>query len=100
MGQKRPLVFLGVAVVLALVTTVMVYQWLQGQRGLEVETAEVVAEEGINVAVALVDIAWGTPLAAQTIRMVTYPEGGLACGALYESRYVEWASRASKSQKK
>ena len=85
MGQKRPLVFLGIAVVLALSTTVMVYQWLQGQRGLAVETPEVVAEEGIKVAVAVVDIAWGTPLAAQTIRMVKYPEGALPVGHFTEA---------------
>ena len=37
MGQKRPLVFLGVAIGIALVTTVLVYQWLQGQRVTETE---------------------------------------------------------------
>lgn len=89
MGQKRPLVFLGIAVVLALVTTVMVYQWLQGQRGQEVETAEVVAEEGIKVAVAITDIAWGTPLAVQAVKMVKYPEDALPAGYFQEADTLE-----------
>jgi pilus assembly protein CpaB len=89
MGQKRPLVFLGIAVVLALATTVMVYQWLQGQRGQEVETAEVVVEEGIKVAVAITDIAWGTPLAAQVVKMVKYPEDALPVGHFQEADTLE-----------
>ncbi|MCA9477180.1 MAG: hypothetical protein KC563_15450, partial [Nitrospira sp.] len=40
MGQKRPLVFLGVALGIALVTTFLVYQWLQGQRMVEVAAPE------------------------------------------------------------
>ena len=85
MGQKRPLVFLGIAVVLALATTVMVYQWLQGQRGQGAETPEVVAAEGISVAVAIHDIAWGTPLATRSVRMVTYPEEALPVGHFQEA---------------
>ena len=79
MGQKRPLVFLGVAMVIALVTTVLVYQWLQGQRVTETEVAEVVIE-GVEVAVAGRDIPWGTPLTAETIRIVQYPEESVPVG--------------------
>ena len=79
MGQKRPLVFLGIAMAIALVTTVMVYQWLQGQRMTEVDTPEVVME-GVSVAVASADIPWGTPLADKAVRMVMYPEEGVPTG--------------------
>ena len=79
MGQKRPLVFLGVAIGIALVTTVLVYQWLQGQRVTETEVAEVVIE-GVEVAVASGDIPWGTPLTEETIRMVPYPEESVPLG--------------------
>ncbi|MCA9420137.1 MAG: Flp pilus assembly protein CpaB [Nitrospira sp.] len=79
MGQKRPLVFLGIAIVIALVTTVMVYRWLQGQRMIDVDTPEVVLE-GVSVAVASADIPWGTPLAEKTVRMMTYPEEGVPTG--------------------
>jgi len=79
MGQKRPLVFLGIAMAIALVTTVMVYRWLQGQRMVEVDTPEVVME-GVSVAVASADIPWGTPLADKTVRVVMYPEDGVPAG--------------------
>lgn len=79
MGQKRPFVFLGIAILIALVTTVMVYRWLQGQRMIEVDAPEVVME-GVSVAVASADIPWGTPLAEKTIRMMTYPEEGIPTG--------------------
>ena len=80
MGQKRPIVFLGVAVVCALVTTVLIYQWLQGQRMTEVETPEIVLE-GVSVSVAGADIPWGTPLTEETIRIVQYPEDGVPPGS-------------------
>jgi pilus assembly protein CpaB len=89
MGQKRPLVFLGIAVMLALATTVMVYQWLQGQQGQDVDTPEVVVEEGIKVAVAITDIAWGTPLAARTVKMVNYPEDAVPVGHFQEADMLE-----------
>ena len=79
MGHKRPLVFLGIAMMIALVTTVMVYRWLQGQRMIEVETPDVVME-GVSVAVASADIPWGTPLADKTVRVIMYPEDGVPAG--------------------
>jgi len=79
MGQKRPLVFLGVAIGIALVTTFMVYQWLQGQRTSNVATP-VVEIEGVSVAVAIADIPWGTPLEEKNVRMMRYPEEGIPAG--------------------
>jgi pilus assembly protein CpaB len=79
MGQKRPLVFLGIAIGIALVTTIMVYRWLQGQQRTEVAIPEVVVE-GVSVAVASADIPWGTPLEDKTIRIMMYPEEGVPAG--------------------
>ncbi|MEJ2229957.1 MAG: Flp pilus assembly protein CpaB [Nitrospirales bacterium] len=84
MGPKRPLVFLGIALGIALVTTVMVYRWLQGQRMVEVDTPEVVVE-GVSVAVASTDIPWGTPLADKTVRIMMYPEEGVPAGHFKDS---------------
>ena len=88
MGQKRPLVFLGVAIGIALVTTVLVYQWLQGQRVTETEVAEVVIE-GVEVAVASSDIPWGTPLTEETIRMVPYPEESVPLGHFTDRKLLK-----------
>ena len=80
MGQKRPLMFLGVALGIALVTTIMIYRWLQGQQATEVAVPEVVVE-GVNVAVASNDITWGTPLLDEKIKIVNYPEGAVPAGS-------------------
>ena len=79
MGQKRPLLFLGVAMGIALITTVLVYQWLQGQKMTEVDLPEVVVE-GVSVAVATADIPWGTILAEKRVKMVRYPEESVPSG--------------------
>lgn len=78
MGQKRPLVFLGVALGIALVTTVLIYKWLQGQQMIDVAVPEVA--EGVQLAVAKADIPWGTVLTDDSIRMVPYPEDSVPLG--------------------
>ncbi len=79
MGQKRPAVFLGIGIVLALVVTVLIYQWLQEQRGGEVVMPELVVE-GTDVVVANADIPWGTPLSDSTLRVVRFPDESLPVG--------------------
>ena len=80
MGQKRPLLFLGAAIGIALVTTVMIYQWLQGQQGSEPEAQPVVEIVGAQIAVASADVPWGTPLTDEFIRLVSFPEDTLPVG--------------------
>ncbi len=80
MGQKRPLLFLGAAIGIALVTTVLILQWLQGQQAAEPEAQPVVEIEGSEIAVASVDVPWGTPLTDEFIRLVAYPEDALPVG--------------------
>ena len=80
MGQKRPLIFLGLAVGIALVTTVLIYQWLAGQQATEPEVQPVVEFEGTGIAVASADVPWGTALTDEVIRFVDYPDGSLPVG--------------------
>ncbi len=80
MGQKRPLLFLGAAIGIALVTTVLIYQWLQGQQVSEPEVQPVVEIEGSEIAVASADMPWGTPLTEEYIRLVAYPDDALPVG--------------------
>ncbi|MDH5585639.1 MAG: Flp pilus assembly protein CpaB [Nitrospirota bacterium] len=87
MGQKRPLVFLGVALVIAAVTTIMVYQWLQGQRTSDAPPEVVL--KGVSVAVASADIPWGTPLEGKAVRMIMYPEDGIPAGHFNEQASLE-----------
>ena len=80
MGQKRPLLFLGAAIGVALITTVWIYQWLQGQQVGEPEAQPVVEIEGSEIAVASSDVPWGTPLTDDLIRLVSYPDDFLPVG--------------------
>ncbi len=80
MGQNRPLLFLGAAIGIALVTTVLIYQWLAGQQGSEPEAVPVVEIDGSQIAVASADVPWGTPLTEEYIRYVAYPEDVLPVG--------------------
>ena len=89
MGQKRPLVFLGVAIGIALVTTVLVYQWLQGQRVTETEAPAEVVMEGVEVAVANSDIPWGTPLTEEAIRLVPYPDESVPVGHFTDRKLLK-----------
>ena len=80
MGQNRPLLFLGAAIGIALVTTILIYQWLSGQQVSEPEVQPVVEIEGSEIAVASSDVPWGTPLTDENIRLVSYPEDILPAG--------------------
>ncbi len=80
MGQNRPLLFLGAAIGIALVTTVLIYQWLAGQQGSEPEAIPVVEVVGSQIAIASDDVPWGTPLTDEFIRLVSYPEDTLPVG--------------------
>jgi pilus assembly protein CpaB len=70
MSQSRPFLFLGLAVGIALLTSVLIYKKLQGATG------DTVAEEkGVNVVVAASDVAWGTKLLPEMISVLKFPTG-------------------------
>jgi pilus assembly protein CpaB len=71
MSKSRPFLFLGLAVGIALITSVLIYKKLQGA------TVDTVAleEKGVNVVVAASDVAWGTKLAPDMIRVLKFPTG-------------------------
>ena len=82
MFQNRPVLFLGLAVGIALVTTILVYNWLQKQRQVAPEQVveKAVTIEGVPIAVANMDMAWGTPITKEMIRTVHYPQESLPGG--------------------
>ena len=82
MFQNRPVLFMGLAVGIALVTTVLIYNWLQQQKQQAPQTVEqkVVTVEGIPIAVASADMAWGTPITKEMIREVPFPQESLPSG--------------------
>ena len=82
MFQNRPALFLGLSLTIALVTTVMIYNWLSSQKQQSVAPVkeEVATLEGMSIAVAGADMAWGTPLTKEMVRMVSYPKESLPTG--------------------
>ena len=70
MFRSRPILFLGLAVGIALITSVLIYKKLQGATG------DIVAEEkGVNVAVAATDVIWGTKLTPDMMKVLKFPTG-------------------------
>jgi pilus assembly protein CpaB len=75
MGKYKPFILLGAAVVVALVTSVLIYNWLQRK-----SKAEIPKMQTQSVAVAAADLSWGTILTQEMIRVTPFlktslPEG-------------------------
>jgi len=83
MGQNRSLLFFGLALLLALATSIVAYNWFQNQ-GPAPQIKKVVKYEGTPIVVASVDVPWGTPLAKGMIRLVNYPNEHLPEGRFTE----------------
>ena len=71
---KKPFLLLGTAILLALVTSVLIYGYLKKSR------ANHVAVQTEPVAVATVDLLWGTKLTKEMMRQVDVPIGTLPGG--------------------
>jgi pilus assembly protein CpaB len=89
MGKYRPFIFLGIAIIVALITSILIYNFLQKKAVVK----EVVSLETQPVAVAVVDLSWGTALAKEMIRMEPYlkkslPEGSFPGSSSLEGRVV------------
>ena len=72
MAQNRSYLFFGLAVVLALITSIMAYNWFQNQ-GPAPQIKKIVKYEGKPIVVASVDVPWGTPLKKELVRLVNFP---------------------------
>ena len=75
MGRRNAIIMLCLAVVLALLVSVLTYNWLQKRT--EVATK---VSKPVLVAVAGVDLPWGTPLTAETIKLIPHLEASLPVG--------------------
>jgi pilus assembly protein CpaB len=81
MEKYRPFVILGIAIFLALITTVLIISWLQtkakAKAAAPLETQE--------VAVAKVDLEWGTKLTSGMIETKSFLKGSLVGGYFSDS---------------
>jgi pilus assembly protein CpaB len=73
--KQKPLLLFGLAVVVALVVTVVVYGWLK-----QMTTTQAQARETQTVVVAAVDIPWGTSITGPMVKNMTYLKESLPAG--------------------
>lgn len=79
MNRRRALLFLGLAVTVALITSVMLFSWLRDVENRR--NASIAPPMKINgVAVAVADLTWGTKLTPEMFQLVDYPTGSLPEG--------------------
>jgi len=78
MQRYRPLIFFGIAFVVAVATSMMVFSWLRNQS--KGHTQQILSFGTSNVAVAAADISWGTKLGADMVKLVPYPDGSAPDG--------------------
>ncbi len=72
MKRYRPLVFFGLAVVLAILTSVLVFTWMQNEKN-RLMAAPIPANKNVQVLVSNSDIAWGTKLTAEMMQLQELP---------------------------
>ena len=83
MRRYSGFILLGLAVLLALCTSALLYNWLEQQRvNLKASEPQVVQLPSVMVAVATVDLFWGTTLSAEMIKLVAFPGESLPEGYL------------------
>ncbi len=72
MKRYRPLAFFGVAVVLGLVTSVLVFSWLQSEKN-RLMAAPLPLTKNVQVLVAHADLTWGTKLTPEMLHLQELP---------------------------
>lgn len=79
MKRYRPLVFFGLALVLAFVTSVLVFSWMQNEKN-RLMAAPIPVIKHPQVVVANADLAWGTKLTPEMLQVQELPAGVLPEG--------------------
>jgi len=83
MVRNRSLLFFGLAILLALGTSIMAYNWFQNQTPAP-QVKKIVKFEGTPIVVASADLPWGTPLTKEMVQVVNYPSEHLPEGRFAE----------------
>ena len=79
MKRYRALVFFGVALLLGLVTSVLVFSWLQNEKN-RLMAAPIPLTKNVQVLVSSADLAWGTKLSPEMMQVQEFPAGVLPEG--------------------
>lgn len=92
MKQYRPLAFFGVALVLGLVTSLLVFTWLQNEKN-RLMAAPIPISQNVQVLVANSDLPWGTKLTPEMMQLMefvpgTVPEGHFTSAEVAKDRVL------------
>src|SRR5262245_2697874 len=79
MKRYRPLVFFGVALLLGLITSVLVFSWLQNEKN-RLMAAPIPLTRNVQVVVSNADLAWGTKLTPEMMQVQDFPPGAVPEG--------------------
>lgn len=79
MKRYRPLVFFGLALVLGIVTSVLVFSWLQNEKS-RLMAAPLPTTKNVQVLVVNADIPWGTKLTPEMTLVQEVPPGAIPEG--------------------
>ena len=74
MKRYRPLVFFGIALLLGLMTSILVFSWLQNEKN-RLMAAPIPLTQNVQVVVANADFAWGTKLTPEMVQIQEFPSG-------------------------
>lgn len=78
MEKFRPTLLLAAAVIVALVTSIMAYNWMKKETSIKEANLQT-----LPVAVAAVDLSWGTALSKEMIRTTSFLKGSLPAGEYF-----------------
>ncbi len=79
MKRYRPLVFFGLALVMGLVTSVLVFSWMQNEKN-RLLAAPIPISTNLQVLVANADLPWGTKLTPEMMQIQEFPAGAIPEG--------------------
>lgn len=79
MKRYRPLVFFGVALLLGLITSILVFSWLQNEKN-RLMAAPIPLSKNVPVLVANADLAWGTKLTLEMVQLQEFPPSAIPEG--------------------
>lgn len=89
MGKLKAVVPFLLAIVVALGATVMIYRWLQSRASGPAPVVVTEPEAKDKVAIAAIDLAWGTKLTPEMIKLVSYPSQALPVGHFADVKSLE-----------
>jgi pilus assembly protein CpaB len=79
MKRYRPLAFFAVALLLGLITSFLVFSWLQNEKN-RLMAAPIPLNRNVQVLVSNADLSWGTKLTPEMMQLQEFPSGAIPEG--------------------